>query len=695
MFGRRGRTLAFACVLAGLVAHPPTAAAAPGAAERFRAAAALQERELFDLAAADYAAIERDFPGAELAARATLARGVCLFQLGKFDDACAALEPLADRATNFSATEREQLLATLGLAYYNAAQSSSGANAQQRLDAAIDTLANHNHEFPTGRFAEQAAYYRAEALYARGRIDDAAAVYRVLLDQMPQHPRRAEALYGLAVAEQERGNFAAAIDACAKFSQEFPAHPLHADLRARHADALLSLAEAQRAAGKLNDARQTAQRLLADFPESADVPPALVVLAQVRMADGDLAGAESSLTDCLRRSTRPEVTRDAYLLRARVRHDCGNHAGCFADANAVLVREPRSPEVLYLRGLAESALGKPHEAAKSFAQVLAADPCHPAADRVLYDLAWAYEQDQQASSAAETYERLIASHPTSPLVAECQFRLGQLDFAAEQFAQAAVRFAAAQQSTSDATLRDKALHQLAWCRFREGNHAAARDTFMAQVADRPTGPFAGDAHALAGECSFALAEFSTALAQYDRALDVDSTGQSLRSLALLHASQSAAELHEWDRSLRYADRAIQEFPVDEHADEFHYQRGLALLELGRLDESKTELTAVAEKQAGLTSVKADFALGRIHVLRRQHDEAVRLFFKVAYGRGGTAAPDSYHACQAEAIFAAARVLADSGRQDAARKLYEELLTTYPSSPRATLARQALEETVRR
>jgi TolA-binding protein len=94
-------------------------------------------------------------------------------------------------------------------------------------------------------------------------------------------------------------------------------------------------------------------------------------------------------------------------------------------------------------------------------------------------------------------------------------------------------------------------------------------------------------------------------------------------------------------------------------------------------------------------VQADFALGRILAAQNRNDAAVRQFFKVAYGHGGKSAPASYHATQADAIFAAAEVLAASGRQDAARKLYEELLTTYPTSDRATLARKTLDQPLRR
>ena len=57
------------------------------AVERFRAAAALQERALYDLAVAEYEAIAKEHAADPLATRARLQRGICLFQLARFDEA--------------------------------------------------------------------------------------------------------------------------------------------------------------------------------------------------------------------------------------------------------------------------------------------------------------------------------------------------------------------------------------------------------------------------------------------------------------------------------------------------------------------------------------------------------------------------------------------------------------------------------
>ena len=297
--------------------------------------------------------------------------------------------------------------------------------------------------------------------------------------------------------------------------------------------------------------------------------------------------------------------------------------------------------------------------------------------------------------AVAIYAQLIDRYPASPLAAECAFRIGTANYAAGNFAAAVERFAVAQRSATDPELREKAAHKLAWCKFELKDFAAAQASFDSQVADQPHGSLAADGAAMAAECSFQQNQFTDALARFTNVLDDVSLSKSLRAMALVHADESAANVNQWQRSLDLADRTIAEFPTGDWADAAHYDRGRALYELGRLDEAERELSSVAAGEPGLASVKAEFTLGAIHVARHESDEAVRVFFKIAYGSGGTAAPPAFHPWQAEAIYAAARVLEDSGRQDAARKLYQEVVDDYPTSVPTAAARESLDRILRR
>jgi TolA-binding protein len=711
--GPRLRVLA-AIVGSSLLAAPALSgdppAANPQAAERFRAAAVLQARALYDLAAVEYESIEREFVDDPLADRACLQRGICLFQLNRYAEAAAELAPLVARQPSLSAAESEQALAFFGLAKYNLGNTAAAGEREQLLDAAIDALATHLGKFPDGELAPQTAFYHAEALYARGRLDAAVAAYRSMLTKYPAHPQRADALYALGVAQQERRADADAVESFTRFEHEFPQHASYADARARHADALFSLAKSRFENGELPAAQQTVDRLLAEFPESALVPPALALKAQLLLVQSDLAAAEASLEECLARSTHADVSCQARLLRAQVRYQRGNFAGGLADATNVLSHDPQRIEALHLRGLCEAGLGRPADAVKSLNQILAADPHYARADHVLYDLAWAQQAANDPDAATATFARLAAAHPDSQYAAECHFRIGEAQYAAENFAAAAKSYSQACDSSTNDELRDRSLHKLAWCHFQRGEFRAAEDAFDRQIAtyrvrteaargaidsQAPLHPLAADAMLMIVECRFQQQQYESALAAFESASSQTSANESLQAMTCVHAAQSAAAMKNWQRAFELADRAIRDFPKCSWGDEARCQRGAALVELGRFEEAEADLNAVIPSHQVLLQLQAEFALGKIQVAKRDNDAAVRTFFKVAYGHGGPAAPAAYHHWQEEAIYAAAEVLENSGRMDAAGKLYQELVDQYPSSPRSTLARQSLDRIMRR
>jgi cellulose synthase operon protein C len=697
---------ALGCALAALIAAALFAETVAGqqpspvhaqAVERFRAAAVLQERALYDLAAAEYAAIERDLARDPLADRARLERGVCLFHLQRFADAAEALGPLRLGAESLTPAEAEQSLAYFGLANYNLSLAADHAGQAGLLDAAIESLACQMRQFPTGELASPSSYYYAEALYARGRLDDAVAAYRILLARYPSHVNRGDALYALGVAEHERKAFEAAIEAFKDFEAAYSQYPLCGEARMRRGDALLALSESLLARGNDESAARTVDELLRDFPESALVPPALMLKAQIELKRAELEAAESTLDQCIARSTHADVSGQARLLRAQVRYRRGNFAGTFTDATSVLAADKQQLEALHLRGLAEAGLSRPLDAVKSFKQRLAKDPTYPRADHVLYDLAWAYQAANRPDDATAAFGRLAATYPHSQYAAECHFRVGEAKYAAKDFDAAAKCFADACDAKPAPDLLLRALHKRAWCSFERGDYAAAESTFARQVTAQQgqVEALAADALHMIAECRYQQRHYDRTLAAFDAAAPHTSANESLRAMTCVHAAQAAAEIQNWPRAFELADRAVREFPAGDWQDEARCEKGVALVELGRLEEAERDLAAIAAKRQGLLQLKSQLALARILRARRDDDAAVRAFFKVAYGHGGPAAPAAYHPLQAEAIYAAAQLLEDTGRQDAAGKLYQELVDHYPASAHSQLARQSIELILKR
>jgi TolA-binding protein len=404
------------------------------------------------------------------------------------------------------------------------------------------------------------------------------------------------------------------------------------------------------------------------------------------------------LDQLLDQPNQPEFVADARFLRATIRHRLSDFAGAGADVDAFLAADPPRPQrsdALHLRGLCQLGLGEPAAAAQTFALILDADPQYQSIDRVLYDLAWAFQESGDGARATTTFAKLAHSYPASPLAAECHYRVGDARYAASDFAAAAEDFRAAQSAATDDALREKAIHKLAWCQFERQVFDAAEKTFERQIARHPDGPLADDARIMAAECRFQQKAYIEAADRFAAALNRSSAGESLRAMAWVHAGRAAGQLNQWRHSVDLLNRALGDFPDSPWAAEARCERGTALYELGRLDQAERDFAEVAACDQGVLNARAEFMLGKILVARKQHDDAVRAFFKVAYGHGGPHAPEPLHHWQAEAIYAAACTLEHMKRPDDARKLYQELVERYPASERAALARQSLERILRR
>lgn len=658
----RGLTIALLGMsLLGMMRRPAAGQAVAPAADRIRSAAALQNRELYDLAAAEWEAIANEFPADALAAEARYQRGVCLFQLARFADACNAFQELLRESDGLEEALEEKCLAHLGLAHYNLATVAEGKHRAEEFDAAATFLGQQLAKYPHGSLAARSMFFRGEALYALGRHRDAIDVYRKLLDRFPQYPQRAEALFALGVAEQEANQIETAAESLAQFIAEYPDHAMVGDAQSRRAEALLALGEA-------------------------------------RLRAGDPAAADAVLSQFLSDYPAHGRAREARLLRATARYQSDEYAAGIADAIALLVADPPRPiasQALHIRGLCEAGLGKSADAIQTFERIVREDPQYAALDRVLYDLAWVYEEAGRSERATATFARLANLRPSSPLAAECLYRVAESRYAAGEFAPAAEQYRAAIERAGAAALAERAAHKLGWCFFEQRQFANAESAFGDQLTRHPDGPLAADAQLMLAECQFRQGKHREACETYTAAFRRPAESGLARTSALVHAAQAAARLGDWQRSHDFADRAVRENATDHVAAEARCARGVASFHLGRLDESERDLDAVAGEQHSSVAAEARFILGQIQRARGRHDDAIRRYFQVAYGDWGDRAPDSVRHWQAEALFAAAECLQETHRHEAARKLYDELVERFPESARARSARAGLEGAARR
>ncbi len=654
--GAAGLLGSAALMFAAAWAAGQSPAADTRATESFRSAVALQNRGLYDLAAAEWAALLEAHPHDLRAPQARLHRGVCLFTLEKYVEAATEFERVLAEGASLDATLREQAQTNLGLAQYNVGRITSDAAGEQAFDAALATFQSQLRQFPNGPLAPQAVFYQAEIAYARGDLTAAIAGYQSFSTKFVEHPLRAQALYALGVAQQENDQPAEAVGTLQHFLSKFPNHAQAPDAHMRLAESLFSQAQVERRERRLTAANSTLTRQLSTYPHH-------------------------------------ELAPSARLTRATVRHDLNRYTDALDDVRALLAtRPPRAmrSDALLVRGMCQAALERPADAIQTFESILNEDASYGSADRVLYELAWAYAASNQPERSTASFHRLAASHPDSPLASECWFRVGETQYAAGNFAAAADSFQSAQRLSKNAELHEKAFHKRAWALFSMGQFAESEQAFAEQLSHFPAGRLSADARIMVAESRFAVGDYDGAFEIYLPALDAHAGSSEVRGVALLHAARAANQLDKWAVSLELLERCEREFPNNSWVTEIRGERGWAFFHQEKWDDAWREFEFVAANRADALGARARFMLGEIQFARKQYDAAVRTFFKVAYGYGGTAAPPAFHRWQAEATFEAARCLEQTRRHDSARRLYRELLTYYPESPKAAHARVALD-----
>jgi len=215
----------------------------------------------------------------------------------------------------------------------------------------------------------------------------------------------------------------------------------------------------------------------------------------------------------------------------------------------------------------------------------------------LFHLAEARYQEKKYAEAARLYQQALR-------------RLEQSADAPEYDAQAA------------GELAEQALHKWAWALYEQKQYDKALEVIARQLKRF-------DARFLAGECAFAREDYPQVLNWY-RQLGSPSQ-ESYRQLALLHAAQAANQLEKYDVALKLLEEVETRWQKAQLLPELLFERAYALDYSGKKKEAARLYQRVAEMTDREVAARSEFMLGEYYFGRKQHREAIRHFFRAAYG----------------------------------------------------------------
>ncbi|MFV2066058.1 MAG: tetratricopeptide repeat protein, partial [Pirellulales bacterium] len=238
----------------------------------------------------------------------------------------------------------------------------------------------------------------------------------------------------------------------------------------------------------------------------------------------------------------------------------------------------------------------------------------------------------------------------------------EFDKAIEQYTQAKAK-------SSPGEVNERATHKLGWSYFRLGKFDSALEAFRSHVQAYPEGAVHADGLFMQAECLYQLKSYEEALPLFSAASQTTPSKPQMQVLTLLHGGQCAAELQQWEESLRYFDQIPDKFPKTPYLADALGKRGWAKQKMNRLDEAIQDYEQAVTSSRGEAGAYAQYMIGEIQFERKQHKEAIRSFLRVMYGYGGENAVKEVKHWQAMAGYEAGRCAEVQKQLANAKKYY--------------------------
>lgn len=660
-------------------------------------------------------------------------------------------------------------------ATYNAAFAALQAGALADAQRWSEAFAKR---FPTDPLASDVAYIRAESTLQLGQHESAATAFEQLITSERKNPMRQSWETRLAAARYLGGQYEKALELTTKAIKEKQDPTARAESlflqgasllklqkleqaiealqKSNQANAkwgqadevLVILAEAQSSLGKKEDAKSTLQKILSEYPNSRFKPQVEFRLGQLLASMNDFDRALVAYNSVLATSQDKSLLEyssygKAFILiqkeqyapalkllepiaidtredgvgyEARVaKAICLRQLGKPGEAVQVLSRlisaplpAEQKPKALYELGLAYSASQQLSSAIETFESLIASHPRFAMLDKAYYELAWAYKSQKNLEKANEVFQAMASKYPESPLAAEAFFHVGQAEYDNSKFDRAIKAYTVAATRSVDANLQEKSLYKLGWAFFQQKQYDQAIEQFKKQSREFPKGTLKIDSSFMIAECLLKQEKYSEAWPQYESTrrnmeASADNSGVSdqVSALVYLHGAQAARELKKWTEVESWIDAMSKKLPGTPFLPAAKYELAYARQNLKRTTEAVQLYSEVAEEQRNEIGARSRFMMGEVFFADREFAKAISEFQKVMYGYGGTQAPDDIKNWQVRAAIEAGRcsevLISDQKGEkkkkavEIARKFYEFVVNNHEDHPWSKQAKERLSE----
>ncbi len=620
-----------ALVLASLVnvvilGAEPKAGETHASTQSLLAGNGLLAREMYEPAVAEYRTYLSKHGEHEKAAEARYGLAVCLFRLGRFEEALKELESLQAApgfayAAEVAAIEGQCLLA-LG----------RFAEAAEAFDGLLRRFADH-------LLAGDAAVGAVEALYRAGKYDESSARCRDLLSKNPTDAQRERAEFFWAISDLARGQVEAATERLANFTKAFPTS-------AFSEQAMLCLAQGYQRIDKPDKAIRQYRTML-KRPGGALTAEASFGLCALLNQTGKHEEASAVLDEFGEALSSSTLASKAMMLRAKVRFAQGDYDRAFeAFQKAGEMDGDAAGEVAFWSAKCDLRRGAFAAAANRLDSAIKRFTGHSLIAEMSFDLAVALHRNGETNKAVEALETFVSSfgdhalapeayqllamtehqkgnyeksskhakmllsgHPESVGSAIAAFLVAENAFLAGDFAKAVEGYRELIAWFPSSAELDKARFRLGTALYRLNRFDEAKAVLEQVEALAGRDELFRSALLILGDIDFQRSEWKQAVGRLARYLEVGGESPASADDALMKLAYARQRMGHSKEALRNYGQLIERFPDSTHGVQARFEQGQILVALNQLDEAKIALEQVLN-----TTVPSRFASSALNHL---------------------------------------------------------------------------------
>ncbi len=697
----RGTSVLVLVPAALLVAFSSTVARGPDAQpdpalQTYLGANGLLNRGLYELAAAEYRKFLDQHEDHEKASVARYGLGVSLFRMGHYDAVVKELTPLLKRSGFDFAAEVGTIV---GQCHLQLRQYAKSVTAFKRV---VRKHSEHD-------LADDAAAGLTEALHLVGRYDDAVESCRDFVEGWRKSPLRERVEFFAALSAMAKQDYTDAAKRFAALLERYPDGPFveqasllvaqcyHHDngidkairqyrkvlkqSSSRHIpDALLGLATLLQKGEKHAEAGRLLDQLLEKFPQSALRIKALSQRGRTFFDQGQFDRAAEMFELII--DANAELVDEAAYWAAKCNLRAGNFDEAARRLGAASEKFPESAllaEMLYDRAIALVRGARHDDAIEALGAFRSRFPEHDLGPQALQLLAATEHQQGRYDQSLSYCRDFLDRYGPHGLAAGVAFLSAENDFLPGRYDEAVGSYRSFLSRHEDDPQAPKAKFRLGIALYRLERFDEAQDALENVTRGTTTDDAFRPALLALGDIHFQRSEWKQAEVYLGDYLllgpDMPSADDALLKLALSRQRQDRSE-----EALTTYDQLLARFGESKHHLQTVFERGQALVALGRLDEAAEAFQAVVSEDGG--SRFAPYALNHLAVIAMQHKdfgEAAAL-----YKRAGKS--DSDTGLKADAMFQSGQALMAAQQFEKAGKAFASFLENSPTHARVDEAR---------